>query len=191
MTAGGRPELTSSETDPYRLAPPLAWQRRLAAVLLAGGTSVAVVVPDSRLEGILQCLEEEGLQVRRLTREEECVAFTAGHRVTGRRPVLFMQSSGLGNAANALGSLAIPYGLAVPLVISMRGTRGEPNPAQVAMGESTVPLLTALGVEAFSIRSETEVEPVTRDALTLCFEGGRPAAILLEPELGGGRVERG
>ena len=190
MLTGDRPGLTSPETNPYRPAIPVAWQRRLAAVLLDCGTSAAVVVPDSRLEGILQCLAEGGLTVRRLTREEECVAFAAGHRITGRRPVLFMQSSGLGNAANALGSLAIPYGLAVPLVISMRGTHGERNPAQVAMGQSTVPLLTALGVQAFSIRSEKQVEPVTRGALTLCFEGGCPAAILLEPELGEGRDER-
>jgi sulfopyruvate decarboxylase TPP-binding subunit len=102
-----------------------------------------------------------------------------------------MQSSGLGNAANALGSLAIPYGLTVPLVISMRGTRGEPNPAQVTMGESTVPLLTALGILTFSIRSETEVDPVARNALALCYESSLPTAILLEPELGGGRDERG
>jgi sulfopyruvate decarboxylase alpha subunit len=152
-----------------------------------------VVVPDSRLEGILQCLAERDVPVRQLTREEECVAFAAGHRVCGRRPVLFMQSSGLGNAANALGSLAIPYGLAVPLVISMRGTRGERNPAQVAMGQSTAPLLTALGVQVFSIRSEAEVEPVARSALALGFEEENPVAILLEPELGagGGPDERG
>lgn len=190
MLTGDSPG-TSSETNPYLPATPRAWQRELAAVLRAFGTSAAVVVPDSRLEGILHCLAGEGLPVRQLTREEECVGFAAGHRVTGKRPVLFMQSSGLGNAANALGSLAIPYGLTVPLVISMRGTRGERNPAQVAMGQSTLPLLAALGVQAFSIRSESEVEPVTRGALTLCFEGGCPAAVLLEPELGGGSDGRG
>ena len=187
----GDGSLTSLATDPYLTPAPRGWQQRLADVLLACGTSAAVVVPDSRLEGILQRLAERSVPVRRLTREEECVAFAVGHRLTGRRPVLFMQSSGLGNAANALGSLAIPYGLAAPLVISMRGTRGERNPAQVAMGQSTVPLLEALGVQVFSIRSETEVEPVARSALTLGFEDRRPVAILLEPELGGGRDERG
>jgi sulfopyruvate decarboxylase alpha subunit len=188
---GDAPGLPSAGTDPYKLAGPRSWQRELAAVLLDCGTTSAVVVPDSRLEGILQCLAEEGLPIRQLTREEECVAFAAGHRVSGSRPVLFMQSSGLGNAANALGSLAIPYGLTVPLVISMRGTRGEPNPAQVTMGESTVPLLTALGILTFSIHSETEVDPVARNALALCYESSLPTAILLEPELGGGRDERG
>lgn len=160
-------------------------------MLIAGGTDAAVVVPDSRLEGILHCLGSAGLPVHQLTREEECVAFAAGQRVCGRRPALFMQCSGLGNAANALGSLAIPYGLTAPLVISMRGTLGEQNPAQVSMGQATAPLLTALGIQVFSIRSEAEVEPITRGALTLCFEGACPAAILLEPELGGGRDERG
>jgi len=102
-----------------------------------------------------------------------------------------LQSPGLGNPANALGSLAIPYGLAAPLLISTRGTRGERNPAQVAMGQSTVPSLTALGVQVFSIRSDPtwKVNSVVRGALTLSVEGSRPVAILLEPELGGGRDE--
>lgn len=188
---GDRPGQASVERDPYTPAPPTAWQRELAAVLLEGGTSVAVVVPDSRLDGILTCLAEGGVPIRSLTREDECVAFAAGHRISGGKPVLFMQSSGLGNAANALGSLAIPYELAMPLVISMRGTRGERNPAQVAMGEATAPLLEALGVQTLSIRSEADVEPLTKGLLELCFERGRAAAILLEPELGGGRDERG
>lgn len=191
MLTGDRAEPTGRETSPYGPLAPLAWQRQLACVLVACGTSSAVVVPDSRLEGIMQCLVESGVALRQLTREEECVGFAAGHAIAGRRPVLFMQSSGLGNAANALGSLAIPYGLAVPLVISMRGTSGEQNPAQVAMGQATVPLLAALGIQTFSIRSETEVEPVGRDALTRCFATECPTAILLEPELGGGRDERG
>jgi sulfopyruvate decarboxylase TPP-binding subunit len=101
-----------------------------------------------------------------------------------------MQSPGLGNPANALGSLAIPYELAAPHLISTRGTRGERNPAQVAMGQSTVPLLTALGVQVFSMRSDTEVNSVVRGAVTLSFNGSCPVAILLEPELGGGRDER-
>jgi sulfopyruvate decarboxylase alpha subunit len=179
-------DAASREADPYAPATPLVWQRELADILLAGRASVAVVIPDSRLEGILHCLAENGLPVRSLTREEECVAFAAGHRVSGGRPVLFMQSSGLGNAANALGSLAVPYGLSVPLVVSMRGTRGERNPAQVAMGQSTQPLLAALGIETFPIHSESDVGEITREVVDLCFDHGRPAAILLEPELGGG-----
>ena len=50
---------------------------------------------------------------------------------------VLMQNSGLGNALNAFGSFAIPYGIGVPLVLSMRGTLGEANPSQVPMGRAT------------------------------------------------------
>ena len=53
-------------------------------------------------------------------------------------PLVLMQCSGLGNALNALGSLAIPYGLGFPLVLSMRGTLGERNPSQMPLGRTTV-----------------------------------------------------
>lgn len=179
-----------SPADPYHPSATLDWQQELAGVLLACGASAAVAVPDSRLDGILRYLTHQRLPVRMLTREDECVAFAVGHRLTGLRPVLLMQCSGLGNSANALASLSIAYGLTVPLVISMRGTLGERNPSQVPMGQATVTLLASLGVQAFSIRCQADVEPVTRGAMTLCFDGGCASAILLEPELGGGNDER-
>jgi sulfopyruvate decarboxylase TPP-binding subunit len=97
-----------------------------------------------------------------------------------------MQSSGLGNAINALGSLAVPYRLGIPLVVSMRGTLGEANPSQIPMGRATAPLLGALGIQAFSLRSAAAVRQATYGALTLAYEAGECAALLLEAELGGG-----
>jgi hypothetical protein len=42
-------------------------------------------------------------------------------------------------ATNAIFEVIVfPYGLAAPLVISMRGTRGERNPVQVAIGQWTL-----------------------------------------------------
>jgi sulfopyruvate decarboxylase alpha subunit len=175
---------------PIALAPPLRWQVELADALLDGGATVATFVPDSRLDGIMVRLEERELPLRGLTREEECIAFAAGHRLAGRQPVVLMQCSGLGNAVNALASLAIPYGLGLPLVLSMRGTLGEANPAQVPMGRATPAVLDALGIQVFPLRRAADAETVTRGVLSLAYEAQASAAILLEPELGGGR-ERG
>src|ERR1700684_3647278 len=86
--------------------PRLDWQLVIADTLAAHGVTVAAYVPDTRLQGILSRLAELGVCLRSLTREEECVGYAAGQRITGRRPVVLMQSSGLGNAINALGSLA-------------------------------------------------------------------------------------
>ena len=52
---------------------------------------------------------------------------------------------------NALGSLAIPYAIRIPLVLSMRGTLGEGNPSQVPMGRATAALLEALGIQVFQL----------------------------------------
>jgi Thiamine pyrophosphate enzyme, N-terminal TPP binding domain len=105
-------------------APGLDWQRTIADTLVARGVTVAAYVPDTRLQGILRALAGHNVLMRSLTREEECVGYAAGQRIAGGRPVVLMQSSGLGNAINALGSLAVPYRLGVPLLVSM------PTPAR-------------------------------------------------------------
>jgi sulfopyruvate decarboxylase subunit alpha len=165
----------------------LDWQLAVADTLTAQGVTVAAYVPDTRLQGILSRLADNGAVMRSLTREEECVGYAAGRRIAGQRPVVLMQSSGLGNALNALGSLAVPYRLGLPLVISMRGTLGEANPSQVPLGRATVQLLGALGIQAFSLRSPAAAAEATAGTLTLAFEAGECAALMLEAELGGGR----
>lgn len=164
------------------------WQGRFASALLAGGVDRAAIVPDYRLQGIEDALRAAACPVRSLPREEECVAWASGCRAAGGAPVVLMQCSGLGNALNALGSLAVPYGLAVPLVVSMRGTLGERNPSQLPMGRATRPLLEALGIQVFSLRAAGEVETVVAGVLALCRDARQTAAVLLEPELGGGRA---
>ncbi len=163
------------------------WQLAIADTLTAHGVTVAAYVPDTRLQGILARLADNGVRMRSLTREEECVGYAAGQRIAGKRPIVLMQSSGLGNALNALGSLAVPYRLGLPLVISMRGTLGEANPSQVPLGRATAQLLGALGVQAFSLRAPAAAVQATAGTLTLAFEANECAALMLEAELGGGR----
>jgi sulfopyruvate decarboxylase alpha subunit len=165
----------------------LDWQLVIADTLTARGVTVAAYVPDTRLQGILSRLADNGVRMRSLTREEECVGYAAGQRIAGGWPVVLMQSSGLGNALNALGSLAVPYRLGLPLVISMRGTLGEANPSQVPLGRAAAQLLGALGVQAFALRAPAAAVQVTAGMLTLAFEAGESAALMLEAELGGGR----
>jgi sulfopyruvate decarboxylase subunit alpha len=163
----------------------VSWQEQLADELADGGVEVAACVPDGRLAGVLVRLEQRGVTVRRLTREEECVAYAGGCTLAGGRAAVLMQCSGIGNALNAIGALSVPYGLGLALVVSMRGTLGERNPSQVPMGRATRPLLEALGVQAFSLREEKEIAPVVRGVLELAYAARTPAAAILEPELGG------
>jgi sulfopyruvate decarboxylase alpha subunit len=165
----------------------LGWPVVVADTLAARGITVAAYVPDTRLQPVISRLADRGICLRSLTREEECVGYAAGQRIAGGRPVVLMQSSGLGNALNAIASLAVPYRLGLPLVVSMRGTLGEANPSQLPLGRAAGRLLDALGIQGFSVRSLEAAEQVTAGVLTLAFEAGECAAMFLEPELGGGR----
>ena len=159
------------------------WQETLADALIEAGVEVAAWVPDKRLAPIGVRLAERGVPLRTLTREEECFGFAAGYRAAGGMPVVLAQCSGLGNSLNAIGSLVIPYGLAFPVVLSMRGTLGERNPAQMPLGRSTVATLDALGVQSFPLRDPADAARVAKGAVAVA-EGARVLApILLEAEL--------
>ena len=160
-----------------------AWSRELARRLVDGGVEVAAWVPDKRLAPLAAELDAIGAEVRTLTREEECVGYAAGFRAAGGTPVVLMQCSGLGNAVNALSSLAVPYGLGFVVVLSMRGTLGERNPAQVPLGRTAVGMLSLLGIQSFSLRSPEDVTAVTDGALALADGAREVSAIVLEPEL--------
>lgn len=159
------------------------WQAELARCLAGAGVEVAAWVPDKRLAPVAAALGGGGMPVRTLTREEECVAFAAGYRAAGGSPVVLMQCSGLGNALNALGSLAVPYGLGFPLIVSMRGTLGERNPAQVELGRTATAMLALLGIQSFSLRDPADVAAVAEGAVALADDARRASAIVLEPEL--------
>ncbi len=161
----------------------MAWQEELADALVDAGVEVAAWVPDKRLAPIGVRLTRRGIPLRTLTREEECFGYAAGYRAAGGMPLVLVQSSGLGNSLNAIGSLVIPYGLGFPVVVSMRGTLGERNPAQMPLGRTTVAMLEALGVQAFSLRSPGAAAAVAKGAIGVADGARVLAPILLEAEL--------
>ena len=158
------------------------WAAELAEELVDCGVDAAALVPDRRLDPIIAALRTRGTLVRALAAEEDCVAYAAGRRLAGGRPVVMMQSSGLGNSLNALASLVVPYGLGVPLVVSMRGTLGERNPSQVPMGRAAAALLEALGIQAFRVTDPAEVRRHARGIARMA-DAGIAAAMLLGQEL--------
>jgi sulfopyruvate decarboxylase subunit alpha len=162
----------------------VAWECELADELIEAGVDVAALVPDKRLDPVIVGLRARGLLARSLTQEEECVAYAAGQFLAGGRPVVLMQSSGLGNALNALGSFVLPYDVGIPLIISMRGTLGELNPAQVPMGRATTALLAAVGIQAFVATHPDQVRHLARSVVAMAG-AGITAAMLLGQELEG------
>jgi len=148
-----------------------SWAKGVAAGLHHAAITDVVYVPDNPLAHVLRELEHDpAIQTILATREEEGMGIAAGLYLGGRRPAVMMQSSGLGNAVNALASLVVPYQIPLPILISMRGETGEWNVVQVPMGRAARSILGGLGIQSFvPERSEdvaATVEGVARFALT-------------------------
>ncbi len=56
------------------------------------------------------------------TREDEAIGIAVGAYLTGKKPLVFMQNSGLGMCGNAILSLLKPYDIKITFLISQHNT---------------------------------------------------------------------
>ena len=148
-------------------------------------------VPDIVLASLIARAEADSFfTVVPLTREEEGVGVLTGTYLGGRRGLLMMQVSGLGNSINGLASLAIPYQIPFLMLISQRGELGEFNPAQIAMGQAARPMLDALGIQHFTLRRTDEMSSLMDGAIKTAYTAQRPVALFLSTEMVGWKQEK-
>jgi sulfopyruvate decarboxylase alpha subunit len=161
------------------------WAAGVADGLWAAGCRHVVYVPDNPLSHILAALRSNHPEVQTLlaTREEEAVGIAAGLHLGGARPALLMQSSGVGNTLNAVGSLLLAYQIPAVIIVSMRGDPGEWNWAQVPMGRAVAPILDALGIQHLSIDRDDDARAAVLALASLAFSTRVPAACLLPRRL--------
>lgn len=115
-----------------------------------------------------------------LTREEDGIGISAGLVMGGGRPVLHMQSSGLGNSLNAIMSLAVTFGLPLPILASWRGVYHEAIPAQVPFNRAVPEVLAALGISYTIIRGPDDEELIDR-VVCGAYESMHPHVGLILP----------
>ena len=144
-------------------------------------------VPDAgHSELIRLCQADTQMQVVTLTTEEEGVGLLCGAWAGGRKGVLLMQSSGVGNCINAL---ALPVICRVPFlsIISMRGEWGEFIPWQVPMGRGTPKVLEAMDVSVVRADVKGKVGETVNAAGHFAFNTRRSAAVLLSQQMLGAK----
>ena len=85
------------------------------------GYDFFVGVPCSYLEPFLSELQrDESVANIPAPREDVALAIAAGAYMAGRKPIVYLQSSGLGSLVNPITSLLKPYGISIHLLISLR-----------------------------------------------------------------------
>ena len=168
-------------------AEPLGWQRQIYGLLRRQDVTQFAYVPDTGHQVLIDCsLADPEVYSVALTTEEEGVALLAGADLGGKRGVLLMQSSGVGNCINML---SLINGCRFPFLtlVSMRGDFGEGNPWQYPMGQATIPVLEAMGVLCLRVETPVQAVETVGAALTMVFQAGRAVAVLFTQRLLGAK----
>jgi sulfopyruvate decarboxylase alpha subunit len=166
---------------------PYDWHKDIFDVLVEQDISMVVHVPDAGHGPLIKrCDAHNGMDVVTLTTEEEGIGLLSGAWAGGRKGVLLMQSSGVGNCANAL---ALPVICRIPFltIVSMRGEWGEFIPWQVPMGQGTPKVLEAMDVKLFRADEQPTVGETVEAAAQFAFNTRESAAVLLSQRMIGAK----
>ena len=155
------------------------WPAEIHRELAAAGVRVVGYVPDAGHKRLIElCQSDRKMRAVPLTTEEEGIGLTCGAWLGGERCVLLMQSSGVGNVINVLGTVSVCR-FPLVMIVTMRGQQGEFNPWQVPMGEGTPRVLETMGVAIRQAGEPQAVAAHVRLALTRAFEGMGAEAVLI------------
>lgn len=90
------------------------------------GYNFFVGVPCSGIKDFIAELEQDpGQTYIPATKEDSALGIAVGAYFAGKKPLVFLQSSGLGNLVNGITSLLKPYKINIHLLISLRKTPFE------------------------------------------------------------------
>ena len=164
------------------------WSATMFRQMADSGVDLFAYVPDAGNKRLVECADASN-EVRTvlLTTEEEGLAICAGADLVGKRAVLCMQSSGLGNCVNYL-SLVNGGKFPLLMMLSMRGDYGEQNPWQYPMGQAVDAIFEAMGVLIFRVETPDDLEKATAAALHATGAGAQSAAIILTQKFLGAKV---
>jgi sulfopyruvate decarboxylase alpha subunit len=169
------------------LSPGSHWSLDVFRAIEARNITFVCTVPDGGLTNLLDLIEADAkIRLITLSTEEEGIGIATGCWLGGRRAMIAMQSSGVGNCINALG-LPLAYRAPCLMLVTMRGQWGEFNPWQVPMGQAAKPALEAMGVRCFPVERPEEVGETFAAAADLAFNSRTSAAVLVSQRIIGAK----
>ena len=166
----------------------VAWSDTVYQFLKAENINLVSFVPDAGHSALIKlCEGDSEIKSVRLTSEEEGVSLSLGAWLGGRKSVVLMQSSGVGNIINMLSILKVCQSPLLMLV-TMRGEWGEFNPWQVPMGQATRTVLEKMGVLSYTAQSDEDVIQSVEAAAGIAFNTYCPSAVLISQRLLGAKA---
>jgi sulfopyruvate decarboxylase subunit beta len=145
------------------------------------GVNLVLQLPCGRIAPLLNALCDRFRDIP-LSREEEGVGIAAGAAMAGAKPLMIVQSSGIGNMVNALMSLTKLYELPLPIFVSQRGVYNENIAAQIPMGKNLPHILEAMGIEYVTYSEREDLKDISTD-LNDVFENNKIKCFLFSPKI--------
>ena len=137
-------------------------------------------VPCSILKDMINYLSKDlDISYIPATREDEALGIATGAYLAGKKPVVLMQNSGLGNSIGTLTSLVLLYEIPMLLLISWRGYQGKDAPEHLIMGKITTKLLEDIGVPTLILHRDS-AEEIILNAVKIIEEKSLPTAIIVK-----------
>ena len=161
-----------------------AHSRVIYDALKAGGVRLISALPETWLVHLIRMAEDDPeMTLVRLAKEEEGVGISAGAHLAGVKSAMLMQNHGFLAAINGIVSCAQLYRIPLLMLISDRGSFGEPDPWQTEGGGVTEDLLRALRIPYRQLADPAQVQHRIHQAQTLAYSSNKPVALLLTRDL--------
>jgi len=151
----------------------------LLKALKTNGANFFTSVPCKLLGGFIKALEDDNdIAYMSVNREEEGLGICAGAYFGGQVPVLVMQNTGVGTLITSLCSLGNYFRLPITMIISHRGSPGEPIGAQVPMGTAVEHLLATINIPTYRFSDPSDCANIGKLVPFASVAEGPVAAIL-------------
>lgn len=137
-------------------------------------------LPCNKLANLIRSMPDEFIHIP-LNREENGVGISAGFYLTGGRPLMMIQSSGLGNSLNALMSIHKGYSLPLPILASWRGRENDNFPCHIPFGKSLPNIFKGLGIPFTVVECPEQIGSISQ-AIQDSFKNETPHIVLISPE---------
>jgi sulfopyruvate decarboxylase TPP-binding subunit len=155
--------------------------RSMVETLIDCGITHVVWLPDTESGFLFETLHDEPrLELVPVCREGEAVPIAAGLLVTGHKPVIIIQSTGLYESGDSLRGMAIDYQLPLLFLIGYRGYEGG-RPSSDSAATFLEPILKAWDVPYYLIDSDSSLDVIAR-AYRQAQERPGPVAVLVGRE---------
>lgn len=150
-------------------------------ILKQAGINFVAVMPCDRTKTLFPLILEafDGIEP---TREEDGLGVCAGAWLAGARPVMIIQSTGIGNMINALLSLNKASAIPIPILASFRGFYKEGIDSQMPLGRHLPAILKGCGIP-FTLIDDVEKLELLSNVIKDANDNRRPHVALMSPKL--------